>query len=231
MLASQLASKDIPWIDASFIDAKTIAGYFMRSLIGARHCNYPYDYWVLDQALPDDVADKTTALPFAVRKNKDFTHGTRESNNDYRVYFNAETQQQSDVCRAIADAFKDQRLINLIGRVSGKSLAGTRLRIEYCQDTNGFWLEPHVDISVKLFSMIIYLSDDPAVHDAGTDIYDDSPEHKNVATVPYEKGKAMFFIPGENTWHGFSKRPIHGIRKSLIVNYVAPDWRDAWELA
>ena len=96
---------------------------------------------------------------------------------------------------------------------------------------DGFWLEPHLDISVKLFTMLVYLSGEPELYDAGTDIYDATPEHRLVATAPYEKNKGLIFIPGTNTWHGFTKRPIHGVRKSVIVNWVTPEWRDRWELA
>jgi len=87
-----------------------------------------------------------------------------------------------------------------------------------------------LDISVKLFTMLIYLSDDPNLFDAGTDIYDATPEHKLVATAPYEQNTGLIFIPGTNTWHGFSKRPIMGLRKSIIINYVTPEWRNKDEL-
>jgi hypothetical protein len=115
--------------------------------------------------------------------------------------------------------------------VTGARLMDGRLRIEYCQDTDGFWLEPHVDIAVKRFAMLVYLSDDPALCDAGTDVYDASPEHLTVATAPYRFNAGMIFIPGSDTWHGFRKRPIKGLRKSIIVNYVAPEWRAVEELA
>jgi len=69
------------------------------------------------------------------------------------------------------------------------------------------------------------------LRDAGTDIYDASPDHKPVATVPYENGKGLIFIPGTDTWHGFTRRPIAGVRKSVIVNFVARDWRSLDELA
>ena len=37
-------------------------------------------------------------------------------------------------------------------------LRDSHLRIEYCLDTDGFWLEPHTDIGAKLFTMLVYLS-------------------------------------------------------------------------
>ena len=79
--------------------------------------------------------------------------------------------------------------------------------------------------------MLVYLSGEPELRDAGTDIYDASPEHKLVGTAPYERNKGLIFIPGTDTWHGFTKRPIHGVRKSIIINYVSPEWRAVEELA
>jgi hypothetical protein len=38
-------------------------------------------------------------------------------------------------------------------------------------------------------------------------------------------------VPGADTWHGFRRRPIAGIRRSLIVNYVKSEWRSRHELA
>ena len=38
-------------------------------------------------------------------------------------------------------------------------------------------------------------------------------------------------MPASDTWHGFHKRPIAGVRRSLIVNYVKPEWRSRHELA
>lgn len=230
MPLSQLKLKDEPqfYIDQ---DRENTVQRLLKSLTDAQCHTWPYDYWVLDRALPDFVVDDITALPFTVPRKKDFFYGTRESNNNFRIYFTPENQAQIEICRTTADAFKDERILARIEKMTGKDMAGSHLRIEYCQDTDGFWLEPHVDISVKLFSMIIYLSDDPRLCNAGTDIYDSSPEHNLTGTIPYQKGKAMFFMPGSNTWHGFSKRPVHGIRKSLIINYVTSDWRDKWELA
>ncbi|HUS95367.1 MAG TPA: hypothetical protein VMX97_01360, partial [Hyphomicrobiaceae bacterium] len=61
-------------------------------------------------------------------------------------------------------------------------------------------------------------------------IYDATPQHNRVASAPYELNNGLIFIPGDNTWHGFSQRPIHGLRKSVIINWVTAEWRDAWEL-
>jgi len=38
-------------------------------------------------------------------------------------------------------------------------------------------------------------------------------------------------VPGPNTWHGFERRPIVGVRRLMEINYVRPTWRDRDQLA
>jgi hypothetical protein len=42
---------------------------------------------------------------------------------------------------------------------------------------------------------------------------------------------AFVFVPSDNTYHGFEGRPIKGVRKSLIINYVTDEWRAREQLA
>jgi hypothetical protein len=77
--------------------------------------------------------------------------------------------------------------------------------------------------------MLVYFSTEPGAEDWGTDIYDQEMNH--VATAPYAFNHGIIFIPGEDTLHGFRKRPINGVRKAIIVNYVKDEWRSRNELA
>ena len=101
--------------------------------------------------------------------------------------------------------------------------------MEYMQDTDGAWLEPHRDIPEKLFSMVIYLFTGPDAKDWGTDIYD--AERRWVGRSAGEFNSAVIFVPGPATWHGFDRRPIVGVRRLMEINYVRPDWRDREQLA
>ena len=209
--------------------ASATAEHLLAALSHARHVSEPYDYWLLRDVLPLDIADGIAALPFAPPRAPVFD-GRREANNSSRVYFSPENQELFAVCREMAVAFRSDAVMAKLQEATKADLGKGRLRIEYCQDVDGFWLEPHLDISVKLFTMLVYLSDEPELYDAGTDIYDATPEHNRVATAPCEKNKGLIFIPGDNTWHGFTRRPIHGVRKSIIINWVTPDWRATHEL-
>jgi hypothetical protein len=174
--------------------------------------------------------DGILALPVAAPADAVF-NGRRETNNAQRMFFGREAQEQFAVCRRVVDGFKDARVISVVESVAGAQLKGTRLRIEYCQDGPGFWLEPHTDIAVKKFTMLIYLSDDPGLRLAGTDIHEGKPDFKYVTSAPYGRNLGVIFIPAHNTWHGVGHHPISGLRKSIIVNYMGPEWRDAFELA
>ncbi len=165
--------------------------------------------------------------PVHAAHGANFRRAPRKQQLDARVFLAGEPDA---VCR-VPGGRRGLQVKRAIEHTTGADLSDGRLRVEYCQDIDGFWLEPHLDIPVKRLTMLIYLADAPELHDAGTDIYDASPEHRLVESAPCEWNAGLIFVPGKNTWHGFSKRPLRGVRKSIIVNYVAPQWRAAEELA
>jgi len=210
--------------------ADPVADAFLACLRNARREAWPYDYWLLESPFPEGCCEAIADLPLPPPEGTVFD-GKRETNNALRIYFTPENQARFEVCRRVAEAFKDAKVKSAIEAATGTDLADGHLRIEYCQDTDGFWLEPHTDIFVKKFTMLVYLSDDPTLADAGTNILEGQPDFKYVGSAPYGKNKGVIFIPGENTWHGVGHHPIKGLRKSIIINYVTSEWRDKWELA
>jgi len=188
----------------------------------------PFRHWLLENALPGKTCCAIDALPFRPAAIAD-TLGKRETHNSTRIFFAPEQQQRFPVCADLAAALQDKAVTAEIEARCAVGLAGSYLRIEYCLDTDGFWLEPHTDIGAKLFTMLIYLSAEPGCEKWGTDILD--ARQRVVETAPYRRNCGLIFIPAADTWHGFRKRPISGVRRSLIVNYVKPEWRSRHELA
>ena len=199
-----------------------------RSVRAAELHEAPYRHWFVRKVFPGPVYQVLKDMPFRVA-DLGGVSGTREVHNADRVYFSGRNLDDFENCRAAAEAFQDPETVRLFNQVFGGRLSNTFVRIEYAQDTDGFWLKPHTDIGVKTFTMLIYMSDDPAHADLGTDIYAD--ENTPVARSPFEPNSAMIFIPSDKTWHGFEKRPITGVRRSLIVNYVTDEWRAREQLA
>ncbi|MSO84773.1 MAG: 2OG-Fe(II) oxygenase [Rhodospirillales bacterium] len=201
---------------------------FRRALKNARVESRPYRHWFLSDSLPAASARAIAALPIAPPPVSD-TYGKRESYNDIRVFMSARDRARYPVCGEVAEAFQAPETARAVEKTFGVKLRGSLLRIEYCQDVDGFWLEPHVDISAKLVSMLIFLCDQPAGENWGTDIYD--ADRKLVANAECRFNHGYVFVPAKDTWHGFHRRTITGIRKSIIVNYVTEDWRARHELA
>jgi hypothetical protein len=204
-----------------------IAATFIRALSSAEASEQPFRHWMLRDALPADTPAAVSKLPLAPAPSD--TSGRRETQNSARSYCGVVNRRRFPICDDLAQAFQGNRLVRAIERACGIDLSGAFLRIEYCQDTDGFWLEPHTDIGAKLFTLLIYLSDDPGASAWGTDLYDAALRFAGRA--PYGKNRALAFVPGDNTWHGFEPREIRGVRRSLIVNYVSPAWRSRHELA
>jgi hypothetical protein len=205
-----------------------IAAHFTACLERAVAGTHPFRHWLLEAVLPEATCRQIDVLPVQPPRITD-TLGKRETHNSMRLFLGLAAQADFQVCRDLASALQSAPVVRRLEALCNTTLSGGFLRIEYCLDTDGFWLEPHTDIGAKLFTMLIYLSDDPGSEAWGTDLLD--AQGKLVRTAPYQRNCGLIFIPAQDTWHGFHPRPIQGVRRSLIVNYVKPEWRSRHELA
>jgi hypothetical protein len=208
--------------------ADDIVRDFIKSIESGKRSDQPYRHWLINNCLPPDTVDDVMALPFEA-PSLDGVSGKRELHNNTRKYFDVDNRRLFPVCEAVAQAFQDKRITSHIEKGFGTNLKGTYLRIEFAQDIDGFWLEPHTDLGVKSFTLLLYLSKDSSHKDLGTDIYDGDKRH--FGRSPFAPNAAMVFVPSNNTYHGFEKRPIKGVRTSLIINYVTNEWRAREQLA
>lgn len=189
---------------------------------------WPFAHAFLERVFPERTLRDVVNLGWAAADLHGVS-GRRELHNEQRRYFDSDAVAREDAAFELADTFQGRAMIRLLRNELGIDLSGTYLRMEYCQDVDGFWLEPHTDIGVKRLTLQIYLGGGLDQQDLGTDIYADPATH--VSRAPFGKNKAMLFIPTEHSWHGFERRQIRGVRKSLIVNYVTSEWRSREQLA
>jgi hypothetical protein len=136
---------------------------FINSIDTAKRSEQPYRNWSLTACFPPEVVDDILALPFEA-PSLEGVSGKRELHNNTRKYFDVENREQFPVCEAVAQAFQDKRVTSHIEKVFGTNLKGTYLRIEFAQDIDGFWLEPHTDLGVKAFTLLLYLSNHQLRH-------------------------------------------------------------------
>lgn len=208
--------------------SQAIIDSMLASIKSSKLAEEPYRHWFLTDCLSPAAAEEVIHLPFKAPELGGIS-GKRELHNATRTYFDADNMKRFPVCKAFNEAFQSDQLTRVIASHFGTKLDGTYLRVEYAQDIDGFWLEPHTDLGVKVFTMLIYLSRDPSHANLGTDIYDINKKH--VGRSPFRSNSALVFVPSHDTYHGFEPRPIQGVRKSLIINYVTNEWRAREQLA
>jgi hypothetical protein len=207
---------------------RAVQASLAAAFASARREETPYRHWSVSPVFPTGVTDRLRGLPFAPPDLNGLS-GKRELHNDERHYFDAANNARFDDCAAVADAFQSREVVGLIEAATGANLSGAYVRVEYAQDTDGFWLEPHTDLGVKRFTMLIYLADGEDQADLGTDIYADPQTWTKRS--PFVDNSALVFVPGSDTWHGLARRRIAGIRRSVIMNYVTDEWRAREQLA
>jgi hypothetical protein len=206
---------------------ETIASHFIGALRRSVRLETPYRRWALTNAFPEALSTAILILPIAPPM-LGATDGTRNTYNERRTFFTPELRSQFSVCENICEALMRPEVARQLSQTLEFDADGTYLRVEYMQDTDGMWLEPHRDVPEKIFSMVLYLCTGPHAKDWGTDIYDD--EKRWVGRSAAEFNTAAIFKAGRNTWHGFDKRPIIGVRRLMEINYVR-DWRDREQLS
>ncbi|MBW8815633.1 MAG: hypothetical protein JF588_19620 [Caulobacterales bacterium] len=199
----------------------------VRSARTAERRSRPFAHWRLADVLPQTTAEELARLPLEPSPaGGDW--GQRERHNDTRRYLAGEMLDAFPAARAVACAFQAPAVVAALAALTGTLLAGGFLRIEYALDVDGFWLEPHTDLGVKLLTLLVQFPA-PGQEGLGTDLYWDAGRWAE--RTPFAWNAALAFAPSDRTWHGFEPRPIVGVRRSLLVNYVSPAWRSREQLA
>jgi hypothetical protein len=202
-----------------------IAAHVGAAMRGAAAFQEPWRHWRVANVFPADVLRELVELPLSPAR-ADGLSGQREYDNERRVYFDRVNMARFSVMRRIAQAMQSPAVGSAVHAAFAAPIENAFLRVEYALDADGFWLEPHTDIGVKKFTCFVYLDGGA---DLGTDIYIDPQTLAH--RVPFVSNSALAFVPADNTWHGFVKRPIVGVRRSLIVNYVGAEWRAREQLS
>jgi hypothetical protein len=208
-----------------FTGASDLPGHVCAAIRESVAASEPWLHWRISAMFTPEVLRDLRELSLmpdpAGRRS-----GRREYGNSSRVYFDRGNIARYPIMRSTAEALQSPAVVSTICESLSARLERTFLRIEYALDTDGFWLEPHTDIGAKKFTCFLYLD---GADDLGTDIYADAQTLSY--RLPFIPNTALAFGPNGNTWHGFAPRPIRGVRRSLIINYVGAEWRAREQLA
>ena len=195
----------------------------------APECRVPFRHWELEGMLPDSLAQEI--LKIRIPKSEGFSYdGTRASDSKLtlggsppeRMFVDKDTLVKFPIFKELVDALLSDEVINIVNSKFGVETKDLYLRVEYINDFDGFFLEPHKDIVEKHLSLLLYLGDGP--EHMGTDFYD--KDLNVVKTAKFGHNRGYIFLRGDDTWHGLEPKPIPDRRCSLLINYVTfkTDW-------
>ena len=175
----------------------------------------PWEHFLIDDFLPDDIVQGLKELP--VKSDNSKADGTR-TNVTGRWFFTPD--KTDDFTLKVVDYVRDNK--KKFEEDYGYDLSNSYLRMELAKDDNGFYQERHLDTLEKRITMIVFISkEDPDV-DLGTDaFYDEHGIQSKRAT--WKENRCFIFKPTKDTWHGFTKREFKGERRVLLINFVDKD--------
>ena len=137
----------VPTVDA-------VAAAFTHAVRNAERGDWPYRHWRLKEVFPVDLCTGILTLPIAPPV-LGRTDGTRNTYNTERCFITPTLRARFPTCQVLSDALQRPDVARLMAETCAIAAEGSYLRMEYIQDTDGAWLEPHRDIPEKLFSMVI----------------------------------------------------------------------------
>lgn len=203
--------------------------WIQSSLSQAQSHHDPYRHWTLEQVFPSEICTSLTTWNPGKEAIAGDTAGRRETHNAHRVFVTPEMRKRDAGLAALADSLECEETRAQIAAMTGSPIEHLWLRMELCLDTDGFWLEHHTDIGAKKLTFLVSLSTGEGAEEWGTDIMNEKGEALKRSSGRFNSG--FIFVPGTDTWHGFVRRPIKGLRRTLIINYVDTAWRARHELA
>lgn len=174
----------------------------------------PFDHYTFENVFCEK--ELTSINSIKLEDNAAHLDGARSTNNN-RFFVNSTNINDNFTFERIVEYFLRDDVIEMFEEESGKKIRGNYLRVEFIEDKEKSWLEPHVDIEEKIMSLLIYLNNTNENYDIGTSLYDNNK--KFVTTVPYIDNTGFYFYPSDNTWHGLESVNIKKRRRAIMVNY------------
>lgn len=213
----------------------------LNSLKNAIHNQVPFDHWELNEPLSEaaiqEIIQADIQSPSSLGLSYDGTRALDDGGGEFRpgivdggkaskfrVFVDKTNQNEFPALVDLIDQLASPEVYQPIGKLIGKDLSQSYVRLEVICDRQGFWLKPHCDIEEKLLSGLMFLNQTNESIDLGTDLYDS--DLNVVKSVPFKHNYGYFFTSGPNTWHGLELKEIRHERRCLQFNYVTfpTDW-------
>ena len=203
-----------------------------ESLSKAKYDDSPWVHHTFGQALTEAQVDeirsanieRSGVLHDGTRSG--YKEGVEKQNHKLREYITKDNVDKYPELSKFIEELRSEPIRKMIAKMVGNenNFAGSFVRLEVLNDTEGFWLKPHIDIPEKLISSLIYVNKTGENISLGTDLYNEKKEL--IKTVPFWHNYGYIFH-GPNAWHGMAEgKEIQVERRGIQLNYVTfkTDW-------
>jgi hypothetical protein len=204
------------------------------ALRAGRRVDWPYPHVLVEGILPDPLFRSLRDAeiePAVLDEHAHSNDATAAEAKRYSLSHEARdlaegrvtVPEVASVYRVLEHPMVKHALVTRFAAELAKHLGAPRLAMSstltYIEDASGYELLPHTDIASKAITLLIYLADDRAAPELGTEIYvprhagtvlPDQPKGSryrredslSVTTVPYRGNQGLAFAPASNTFHG-----------------------------
>ena len=167
--------------------------------------NTPWQHWIADDFLTVECLDEVKSVRHTVTQ---LVHGKRVGSN--RLFID---DSQADLYPELYKLWRSMHngeYKEFFEHYTGTDYTGLFPRVEVISDIGPFYLEPHCDLKEKQLTALVYTDHEQLY--PGTNLYPDG-------RVETRDNRCMFFVPGNDTWHGYEATEFLTVRRCLQINY------------
>ena len=147
----------------------------LESVKNCKHGTDPFKYWEFEKPMTEAMINElyNAQLDDPTAHNIQFD-GTRAIDGGdgklregiksggkalkFRCFISKEYQKIYPEILKLVNELQKKETHEYIGKMIGKDLSNSYVRVEICCDRKGFWLKPHCDIKEKLLSCLLFVN-------------------------------------------------------------------------
>lgn len=165
----------------------------------------PWPHWIVDNFLTAGALTELKSIPHLREQQQD---GRRVGSD--RLFIDNQHQTLYPHLWALYRSLHTGSIKEYFERHTGLDYSDLVVRIEVISDIGDFYLEPHHDHLEKRLTALVYT--DYQQLWPGTQLSDGSH-------VESKDNRCFFFVPSQETYHGYPRTHFDCVRRALQINY------------
>jgi hypothetical protein len=180
-----------------------------KHFMNIQQFEFPWRHWIADEFLSPQCLAEVKSIP---ARNTQANTGRRVGSD--RLFI---TQEHVDTYPHLYKLWLDLHQGDLkkqFEQLTGIDYSNMHPRLEVISDWGDFYLEPHHDHLEKRLTVMIYTDHEKLY--PGTEL-------TGHGRIESQDNRAFFFVPAENTMHGYPPTHFDSVRRCLQINYWTYD--------